>query len=137
MHGSTRLAHCVTQSGEIQENSQEHHDQHDGHPGGGHKEAGGTIQQTLGIGNGKQTSRLLNFGTGAHLVMNMLFQLCLLWWLNMLSVPPLCQSLAGVVSTAVDCQSFYRFVIYFAHVNIVFSKVTAEIVKTDIVLTEQ
>lgn len=46
MHGSTRLAHRISQSGEIQENAQEHQDQYDGHPGGGHKEAGRRSQQT-------------------------------------------------------------------------------------------
>lgn len=46
VHGSTRLAHRISQSGEIQENAQEHQDQYDGHPGGGHKEAGRRSQQT-------------------------------------------------------------------------------------------
>lgn len=44
MYGSTWLAHRVSQSGQIQEDPQEHHDQYDGHPGGGHTEAGRRLQ---------------------------------------------------------------------------------------------
>lgn len=32
VHGAARLAHCVTESGQVQEDPQEHHDQYDGHP---------------------------------------------------------------------------------------------------------
>lgn len=41
VYGTSRLAHCVSEGGEIQENPQEHHDQHDGHSRGGHKKTGG------------------------------------------------------------------------------------------------
>lgn len=40
VHWSARLAHRVPASGQIQEDTQEHPDQHDGHSGGGYKEAG-------------------------------------------------------------------------------------------------
>lgn len=40
VYWATRLAHCVSQSGEVQENAQKYHDQYDGYSGGGHKEAG-------------------------------------------------------------------------------------------------
>jgi len=47
VHGSARLAHRVPPGGEVQEDPQEHHDQHDGHPGGGHREAGGRSRPRL------------------------------------------------------------------------------------------
>lgn len=40
VHWSARLAHGVAASGQIQEDAQEHPDPHDGHSGGGYKEAG-------------------------------------------------------------------------------------------------
>lgn len=40
VYWSARLAHRVPASGQIQEDAQEHPDQHDGHSGGGYKEAG-------------------------------------------------------------------------------------------------
>lgn len=50
VHGSSRLAHRVAQGGEIQEDTQEHQDQYDGHPGGGHQEAGGRSHQRQKLG---------------------------------------------------------------------------------------
>ena len=40
VHGETRLADRVPPSCQVQENQQEHHDQHDGHTGRGHQETG-------------------------------------------------------------------------------------------------
>ena len=42
VHRAPWLADGVSESGEVQEDPQEHHDQHDGHPGGGHRQAGET-----------------------------------------------------------------------------------------------
>lgn len=40
VYRSSWLAHGVSQSGQVQEDPQEHHDQHDGHSGGGHTASG-------------------------------------------------------------------------------------------------
>lgn len=58
VHGSSRLAHRVAQGGEIQENTQEHQDQYDGHPGGGHREAGGRSHQRQKLGKSVGKSAL-------------------------------------------------------------------------------
>lgn len=38
VHRPPRLAHCLAAGWEVQEDAQKHHDQPDGHPGGGHQE---------------------------------------------------------------------------------------------------
>ena len=40
VHGAAWLAHCFTAGWEVQEDTQKHHDQPDGHSGGGHQETG-------------------------------------------------------------------------------------------------
>ena len=40
VHRAPGLAHCLAAGWEVQEDTQKHHDQPDGHPGGGHQETG-------------------------------------------------------------------------------------------------
>lgn len=56
MHWAARLAHRVPASGKIQEDAQEHPDQHDGHPGGGHKETGRRVEEV------EESASLIHFG---------------------------------------------------------------------------
>lgn len=49
VHRSTRLAHRVAAGGQVQEDAQEHQHQHDGHSGGGHREAGGRSPNPSGL----------------------------------------------------------------------------------------
>ena len=68
VYRSTWLAHCVSQSGEIQENQQEHHDQYDGHPGRGHKEAGRRKRRTTNTRGipALEISQKLRYDWGAY-----------------------------------------------------------------------
>lgn len=52
VHRTPRLAHRLAAGREVQENPQKHHDQPDGHSGGGHREAGegGTAPRLGGQG---------------------------------------------------------------------------------------
>lgn len=72
VHGSSRLAHGIAQGGEIQENTQEHQDQYDGHPGGGHQEAGGRSHHRQKLGKSVSLSKELfyNFGLQSVILEN-------------------------------------------------------------------
>lgn len=50
VHRAPRLAHRLTARWEVQEDTQKYYDQSDGHPGGGHQEAGENALWVPGTG---------------------------------------------------------------------------------------